>query len=66
MMIEAYRLAQAAIVAPFKYSSIPWGVLFGYLVWGDFPDAWIISGGTIVVGAGLYILHRETRNRERN
>lgn len=65
LMIEAYRLAQAAVVAPFKYSSIPWGVLFGYLVWGDFPDLWIITGGTVVVGAGLYILHRETRNRER-
>ena len=65
MMIEAYRLAQAAIVAPFKYSSIPWGVLFGYLIWGDFPDPWILTGGTIVVSAGLYILHRETRNREK-
>jgi drug/metabolite transporter (DMT)-like permease len=64
LMIEAYRLAQAAIVAPFKYSSIPWGVLFGYHVWGDLPDLWIISGGAIVVGAGLYLLHRETRARK--
>jgi drug/metabolite transporter (DMT)-like permease len=64
LMIEAYRLAQAAIVAPFKYSSIPWGVLFGYLVWGDLPDMWIVTGGAVVVGAGLYLLHRETRNRE--
>ena len=61
LMIEAYRLAQAAVVAPFKYTSIPWGVLFGWLVWGDLPDLWILTGGAIVVGAGLYLLHRETR-----
>jgi drug/metabolite transporter (DMT)-like permease len=63
LMIEAYRLTQAAVVAPFKYTSIPWGVLFGYLVWGDLPDLWILTGGAIVVGAGLYLLHRETRKR---
>jgi drug/metabolite transporter (DMT)-like permease len=36
-------------------------VLIGYLIWGDLPDAWIISGGAVVVGSGLYILHRERR-----
>ena len=61
LMIETFRLAEAKIVAPFKYSSILWAVVLGYLIWGDLPDAWIIGGGTIVVGSGLYILHRERR-----
>lgn len=63
LMIESYRLAAAATVAPFKYSSIVWGVLLGYLIWGDLPDAWILTGAALVIGSGLYILHREATQR---
>lgn len=61
LMIETFRLAEAKVVAPFKYSTILWAVIIGYLIWGDLPDAWIISGGAVVVGSGLYILHRQRR-----
>lgn len=63
MLIEAYRLAEAAIVAPFKYSSLVWAVLLGYLVWGHLPDIWISTGAIIVISSGLYILHREAMRR---
>ncbi|MEL0020517.1 MAG: hypothetical protein VW709_11640, partial [Rickettsiales bacterium] len=56
-----YRISEAAVVAPFKYSGILWAVVFGYFVWGDIPDAFILTGGTVVVASGLYILHRQTR-----
>ena len=62
-MIEAYRISEAAVVAPFKYSGILWAVMFGYFVWGDIPDAFIICGGTLVIASGLYILHRETKRK---
>ena len=61
LMIEAFRHAEAALVAPFKYTTMIWAVLFGYLFFGDLPDAWTIAGAAVVVFAGLYILHRETR-----
>ena len=63
VMIEAYRLSEAALVSPFKYSGIVWGALFGYIFWQTVPDAFILTGGTLVVASGLYILHRETRTR---
>ncbi len=44
LMIEAFRLAEAALVAPFKYTSMVWAVLFGYLIFGDLPDAWTVAG----------------------
>lgn len=59
LMIEAFRLGEAAMVAPFKYSSVLWGVLFGYLLFGDLPDLWTLTGAAIVIIAGLYILRRE-------
>lgn len=61
VMIEAYRLAEAAVVSPFKYTAIVWATLLGYFIWGTVPDAFIITGGALVVASGLYILHRETR-----
>ena len=64
-MIEAYRVAEAAVVAPFKYSGIIWAVMFGYFIWGDIPDAFIITGGALVIASGLYILHRETLRKKR-
>ncbi|MCP5373141.1 MAG: DMT family transporter [Hyphomicrobiales bacterium] len=59
--IEAYRLGEAVLVAPFKYTSMVWAVLFGYLIFGHLPDGWTLLGAGVVVMAGLYILHRETR-----
>ncbi len=60
LMVEAYRAAEAALVSPFKYSGLIWAVIFGFVIWGDIPDLWIITGGALVVASGLYIVHRET------
>jgi drug/metabolite transporter (DMT)-like permease len=61
LIIEAYRLGQAPVVSPFKYSILLWAALFGYMVWGHVPDRWIVIGAIPVVASGLYILHREQR-----
>ena len=57
--IRALKLAPASVVAPYKNTMIIWGVLFGYLLFGDVPDAMTITGATIIVGASLYIFLRE-------
>ena len=63
LMIEAFRRGEAALVAPFKYSSLLWGTLIGFLMFGDLPDRWTIVGAGIIVAAGLYVLHRERRSQ---
>ncbi|MEL7467795.1 MAG: DMT family transporter [Pseudomonadota bacterium] len=63
LMIEAFRRGEAALVAPFKYSSLLWGTLIGYLMFGDLPDQWTIFGALIIVAAGLYVVHREAKAR---
>ena len=65
MMIEAHRWAEASVIAPFRYTALVWALVLGFLIWGDVPDAWLLAGSTLVVGSGLYILHRETRARRR-
>jgi drug/metabolite transporter (DMT)-like permease len=63
LLIECFRLAEAALVAPFKYSNMVWAILFGFVVWGDVPDPWTFTGAAIVVASGIYILHREAQLR---
>ena len=62
-MIEAFRLAQAGLVAPFRYANVIWAVLFGFLLWGELPGRWVVFGSALVIGSGLYIFHREARLR---
>ena len=59
-MALAFLTAEAATVAPFRYTVIILTTLFGYLFFGDIPDIFVIVGVAIVVASGLYILHRES------
>ncbi len=56
---RAWRLAPAAILAPFDYASIVLAVLFGYLWFREEPSWTVWLGLPLVMGSGLYILHRE-------
>ena len=55
-VIEAFRLGNAAVVAPFRYTGLLWAMLVGFMIWREVPDAWMLTGATIVVCAGLYML----------
>ena len=59
LMILAFGYAEASALAPFKYFSLIWGVSIGFMVWGDVPDAWTMTGSMLIIGSGLYILHRQ-------
>jgi drug/metabolite transporter (DMT)-like permease len=55
----AHRHAPASVLAPFLYQQILWMVLFGYLVFGDIPQAPVVAGAAIVIASGAYLLARE-------
>ena len=59
LMTEAYRHAEASMVAPFEYTSMILGIVVGYLVFGDVPTLNTLVGGAIVVAAGIFIIWRE-------
>jgi drug/metabolite transporter (DMT)-like permease len=61
LMTQSYRMAAANVVAPFEYTALPWGVLWGYVFFGNLPDRATLLGAAIIVGSGLYVLHRERR-----
>lgn len=56
---QAYRVAEAAVVAPFEYLALPLSVLWGILVFDEWPDAIAYLGMLLIFGAGLFIVWRE-------
>jgi drug/metabolite transporter (DMT)-like permease len=60
VLIEAYRRAPAALVAPFQYSQMVWAILIGFAIWGDIPAPAKLIGAAVVAASGLFILYRET------
>lgn len=65
MVSQAYRQCEAALVAPFEYAAMPLAILWGVMVFGQWPDATAWLGIALICGAGLYVLWRETTLRSR-
>ncbi len=59
MMTYALSLAPSATLAPLQYLELPVATLLGYLVFSDFPNTLALTGIFIIIGAGLYMIHRE-------
>jgi drug/metabolite transporter (DMT)-like permease len=59
LVIRAWRLAPAAVLAPFDYAGIVLAVLYGYLWFREEPSWTVWLGLPLVIGSGLYILYRE-------
>lgn len=61
LVIQAYRKAEAVIVAPMQYSQMIWAALFGALIFDEMPDQFTIIGGAVIIASGIYIVLREDR-----
>jgi S-adenosylmethionine uptake transporter len=56
---QAYRLADAATIAPFEYIGLPLAVMWGWLIWADLPEWEVWLGMLLIMGAGLFVFLRE-------
>lgn len=61
LVIRALEIGQAIFVSPLHYTLIIWASLYGYFLFGQFPDAWTWAGSLVIIASGLYVLHRERR-----
>lgn len=53
----AYRLTRFAYIAPVNYLQLIPGFLAGYIIFGEIPDLWIISGSLIIIASGLILAY---------
>jgi drug/metabolite transporter (DMT)-like permease len=60
---RGYALGPVSALAPYEYTIMPWGVLAGFLLFGDLPSWSTIAGATVVAAAGSYNVYREQVRR---
>lgn len=65
LISQAYRMCEAAFVAPLEYVAMPMAIFWGVFVFGDWPDTWSWIGIVLIVGSGIYMIWRETQLRVR-
>ncbi|UCF60176.1 MAG: DMT family transporter [Anaerolineaceae bacterium] len=58
-MSRAYSVAQASILAPFEYVSLPINIMWGFLIWQEIPTMMTLAGAFLTLFSGLYVLYRE-------
>ena len=52
-MIAAFRYADASALSPYRYSSLIWALVLGWLMWGHFPELLSLLGAAIIVGGAI-------------
>lgn len=55
------RHAPVSAVVPMDYSSLIWGTLYGWAIFGMWPSGWTWLGAPIIIASGLYIVWRERK-----
>ncbi len=58
-LTNAYRHAQASLVAPLNYTSLIWATGFDIIIWQYIPGWPVFLGGAIIVASSLFIIYRE-------
>ena len=58
-----FRDTDLSVVVPFRYSYLLTSAIGGYLVFREVPDVWTVVGAGLIVGSGIYTLHREAVRR---
>ncbi len=58
-LVYGLSQAPASMLAPFNYTALVWAMLFGFVFFAEWPGPMTLAGAAIIVGAGLYVWHRE-------
>jgi len=61
LLIRALSMAPASVLAPFTYVALIFSSVWGVVFFSNYPDGPVYVGALVIVGAGLYVWHRETR-----
>jgi drug/metabolite transporter (DMT)-like permease len=59
IVVLAFRYADASVLAPFSYTQLLWVSILGFIIFGEVPDVWTVTGAVFIVASGLYTAHRE-------
>ena len=64
-LTQSYKLSEVSLVAPLRYLSLIFAIIFGYLIWNEIPTLKTLIGASLVVLASLIIFRREIYHKEK-
>jgi drug/metabolite transporter (DMT)-like permease len=62
LISQAYRIGEASVVALFEYASMPYALIIGFYLWGDWPDWVSFVGSGLIIFSGLLVIYLENRS----
>ena len=65
LISQAYRICEAALIAPLEYVAMPMAIFWGFVIFAEWPDTMAWAGIALIVGSGIYMIWRETRAQAR-
>ena len=64
--IRAYAQGEASVIAPVDYTRLIMAAIAGFLLFGNLPDAYTITGAAIIIGSSFYLIRREAQLSKAN
>jgi drug/metabolite transporter (DMT)-like permease len=65
LAVLAFRLAPAAVLAPFFYLQLVSAAVYSYFLFGVVPEQATFVGGAVIAASGIYVAHRERVRRRK-
>jgi drug/metabolite transporter (DMT)-like permease len=56
---EAFKRAEASLIAPLEYTALAWGAALDWTFWHTLPSRRTIVGAAVIVASGIYLIRRE-------
>ena len=63
-LTQSYKLSEVSLVAPLRYLSLIFAIIFGYLIWNEVPTMKTLIGAFLVIFASLIIFRREIYHKQ--
>ena len=64
IFIQAFKVGEAAAIAPMEYSRLLYAAVIGIVFFAEVPTLWTLGGAGIIIGSTLYNLHRNTLKKQ--
>lgn len=61
---QAFRMGDAAAVAPFDYTALIWATVIGWAVWGTVPEWPVYLGAAVIAGAGIALIVSDAQGKK--
>ncbi len=58
-LVNGYRGAPPALLAPLEYTALVGGAIAGYLIWDEVPGKGVVAGAFVIVASGLFVVYRD-------